>query len=161
MTLSRAEWPETALVLDSRQPLAALATPAMPFTADDLITAFWQAADDLPADAIAAPHFLGLLAGVCERLDALAPSERLREEARTCREAAATHGRLSAGENVPLAYAWSTTADGCLELTTHNAEAASPGESGTVVGTPGGRVRFDAVEALRAITILETRFPRG
>ena len=131
----------------------------MGLDADAVIDSFWEAADDLPDDAIPGPYLPQLLAGICERLDRVEPSERLREEAHECRESAELLAQTLSGEQVRLAYAYSAFGDGFVELATFNAEAAEGGESGTVVGTPGVRIRFDESEARRAIQILGTFFP--
>ena len=126
---------------------------------DAVIDGFWEAADALPDDAVPGPYLAQLLAGMCERLDQVESSERFREEARECRESAQLHAELLSGEEVRLAYAYSALGDGFVELATFNAEATEGGESGTVVGTPGVRIRFDESEARRAIRILGTFFP--
>lgn len=63
------------------------------------------------------------------------------------------------GEQARLAYAYSAFGGGFVELATFNAEVTKGEESGTVVGTPGARIRFDESEARRAIQILGSFFP--
>ena len=131
----------------------------MGLDADAVIDAFWEASDDLPEDAIPNAYLLRLLGGVCERLHRVEPSERFREEARECRASEKLTEQLLSGEQVRLAYAYSAFGDGFVELATFNAELTEGGESGTVVGTPGVRIRFDESEARRAIQILGALFP--
>ncbi|MGQ0633941.1 MAG: hypothetical protein ACT4QC_04985 [Planctomycetaceae bacterium] len=126
-----------------------------------IIDAFWDAAESLPNDAVAATHLLELLAGLCERLDRIEPAERFREAIRECRESAEQHRRLLSGNQVRLAYSYSTLGNGFVELSTFNAELTEVQESGTVVGKPGARIVFDEHEARRAIHILATLFPEA
>ncbi len=131
----------------------------MALTPDTVIDAFWQAVNELPPHVLPPPIALRLLAGLCDRLGQVEPSEQFAEEARQCRETLEEYAPLLSGEGVRLAYAYSTTGDGQVLLETFNAEATAGGESGTVVGTPGVRLRFDAAEARRAIQILGALFP--
>ena len=144
----------------------------MGLDADAVLAAFWEAADDLPQDAIPEPHFHLLLAGICERLHQVEPSESFQQEIRESRYFAERNEQLVSGEQVLLGYSYSTLDDGIVELETYNAEVTVWGEeennaengwedveTGTVFGKPGARIQFNEAEARRAIQILSMLFP--
>ncbi len=132
----------------------------MALTADAVIDAFWQSAEEL-ADEVAPHHLQRLLAGMCRRLLEIDSSERLLDELDQCQVAAKMFDQLLGGENVPLAYSYSSSGDGLVELATFNAEQTEAGESGTIIGKPGTKICFDEAEARRAVEILSTMFPHA
>jgi hypothetical protein len=127
-------------------------------TADAVIDAFWQSAEEL-VDEVAPHHLQRLLAGICQRLSEIDPSPRLLEELDQCQVASKLLEVFLGGESVPLAYSYSSQGNGLVELATFNAEQTKGGESGTVVGKPGAKIRFDEAEARRAVEILGSMFP--
>ncbi len=102
----------------------------MALTPDTVIDAFWQAVNELPPHVLPPPIALRLLAGLCDRLGQVEPSEQFAEEARQCRETLEEYAPLLSGEGVRLAYAYSTTGDGHVLLETFNAEATAGGSPG-------------------------------
>jgi hypothetical protein len=130
----------------------------MGLSAEAVIDAFWQAAENV-GDEVSPQHLQRLLLGICERLNEVEPSGRWLEEIDQCSVTAKMFDQLLGGEAVRLAYSYSAEGDGIVELATFNAEQTEEGESGTVVGKPGAKIRFDEAEARRAIKILGTMFP--
>lgn len=130
----------------------------MAITAEAVIDAFWQSAEEF-GDEVQPHHLQRLLGGICRRLSEVDPSPRLLEELDQCQVASKLLEVFMGDEDVRLGYSYSTRSDGLVELATFNAEQANAGESGTVVGKPGAKIRFDEAEARRAVEILGKMFP--